>query len=295
MTKKALGKGLQALLPSIAPSQDENVIEVTVADIRPNPYQPRKLFDPEKLEELANSIQQYGVIQPIVVRRLSAGFELVAGERRWRASQKVGLRVIPAVIRDYSDAEMMEIALIENLQREDLNPMEEATSYKRLMEEFGLTQEEVSKKLGRSRSLIANTVRLLQLPDVIQEFVSRGTISMGHAKPLLALPVIDQQIRLATQVVEEDLTVRDVEELVRTALTKKVKPPKKEKRRELSLIDAEEKLKMFFGTQVKIKPGKVKSKIEIEYYSEEDLERILENIANQKEVEFVSQAKSFVV
>jgi ParB family transcriptional regulator, chromosome partitioning protein len=286
---------LQALLPSIAPSQDENVIEVTVADIRPNPYQPRKLFDPEKLEELANSIQQYGVIQPIVVRRLSAGFELVAGERRWRASQKVGLRVIPAVIRDYSDAEMMEIALIENLQREDLNPMEEATSYKRLMEEFGLTQEEVSKKLGRSRSLIANTVRLLQLPDVIQEYVSRGTISMGHAKPLLALPVIDQQIRLATQVVEEDLTVRDVEELVRTALTKKAKPPKKEKRRELSLMDAEEKLKMFFGTQVKIKPGKVKSRIEIEYYSEEDLERILENIAHQKEVEFVSQAKNFVV
>jgi ParB family chromosome partitioning protein len=295
MTKKGLGKGLQALLPSMEPSQDENVLEVTVADIRPNPYQPRKLFDPEKLEELANSIQQYGVVQPIVVRRLPEGFELVAGERRWRASQRVGLRVIPAVIRDYSDSEMMEIALIENLQREDLNPIEEATSYKRLMEEFGLTQEEVSKKLGRSRSLIANTVRLLQLPDVIQEYVSRGTISMGHAKPLLALPGIEQQIRLATQVVEEDLTVRDVEELVRTTLTKKVKPPKKEKRRELTLVDAEEKLKMFFGTQVKIKPGKIKSKIEIEYYSEEDLERILENITPQKGVETVSQSKSFVV
>lgn len=298
MSKRALGKGVQAIfqgMPGIDAQQDEPVREIAVDDIVPNPYQPRKTFDPEKLEELANSIHQYGVIQPIIVRRLAKGFELVAGERRWRASQRAGLKTMPVVVRDYGDSEMMEIALIENLQREDLNPIEEAISYRRLMEEFGLTQEEVAKKLGRSRSLIANTIRLLQLPEKVQSFVSRGTLSMGHAKALLALPDADVQQDAANRVIEEDLTVRDIEEIVRKATAKKAKNKKKVQHREISLVDAEEKLKIFFGTQVKIKPGNIKSKIEIEYYSQEDLERILEIAENRKEATIASKNRAIVV
>jgi ParB family chromosome partitioning protein len=298
MNKKALGRGVQAIfqaMPGLEAQRDENVIEVAIADIVPNPYQPRKNFDQEKLEELANSIQQYGVIQPIVIRRIAKGFELVAGERRWRAAQKCGLKVIPVVIRDYSDSEMMEIALIENLQRENLNPIEEAVSYRRLMEEFGLTQEEVAKKLGRSRSLIANTIRLLQLPEQIQAFVSRGTLSMGHAKALLALPTAELQHDAANRVIEEDLNVRDIEEIVRKATAKQSKTKKKINTREISLIDAEERLKIFFGTQVKIKPGNIKSRIEIEYYSLEDLERILEITERNSSVETTSKNRAIVV
>lgn len=298
MSKKALGRGVQAIfqaMPGLDAQRDENVVEIAIADIVPNPYQPRKNFDQEKLEELANSIQQYGVIQPIVVRRIAKGFELVAGERRWRASQKIGLKIIPVVIRDYSDSEMMEIALIENLQRENLNPIEEAVSYRRLMEEFGLTQEEVAKKLGRSRSLIANTIRLLQLPEQIQSFVSRGTLSMGHAKALLALPTPELQYDAANRVIEEDLNVRDIEEIVRKATMKQSKSRKKVNNLEISLIDAEERLKIFFGTQVKIKPGNIKSKIEIEYYSQEDLERILEITERNKSVEATSKNRAIVV
>lgn len=298
MSKKALGRGVQAIfqaMPGLEVERDEAVLEIAIADIVPNPYQPRKTFDQEKLEELANSIQQYGVIQPIVVRRIHNGFELVAGERRWRASQKTGLKTIPVVIRDYGDSEMMEIALIENLQREDLNPIEEAISYRRLMEEFGLTQEEVAKRLGRSRSLIANTIRLLQLPEEIQDYVSRGTLSMGHAKALLALPTSDLQCEAANRVIEDDLNVRDIEELVRKATMSKPKGEKKAKQRELSLVDAEERFKLFFGTQVKIKPGKIKSKIEIEYYSEEDLERILEITQSRKERESASKNRVIVI
>lgn len=295
MTKKGLGKGLQALLPTLEPHKGEAVQDIVISEITANPHQPRKHFDQEKLEELASSIQQYGVVQPIVVRKLSGGYELVAGERRWRASRKIGLKVIPAVVRDYSDSEMMEIALIENLQREDLNPIEEAISYKRLIEDFHLTQEEVSKKLGRSRSLIANTVRLLQLPDDIQNYVSRGTISMGHAKALLGLPNPEFQSKLAARVVDEDLTVRDVEVLVKSALNNKPKQVKKEQRRELVLVDAEERLKMFFGTQVRIKPGKIKSKIEVEYYSQDDLERILEAVAHTKCADTIAKPRAIIV
>lgn len=298
MSKKALGRGVQAIfqaMPDLEPQKDETVRDIAVGDIIPNPYQPRKTFDQEKLEELANSIQLYGIIQPIIIRRTANGFELVAGERRWRAAQKIGLKTIPVVIRDYTNSDMMEIALIENLQREDLNPIEEAISYRRLMDEFGLTQEEVAKKIGRSRSLIANTIRLLQLPPEVQDYVSRGTLTMGHAKALLALSDSALQCAAANQVIEEDLNVRDIEEIVRKATAKRTKNKKQTKNREILLIDAEERLKILFGTQVKIKPGKVKSKIEIEYYSQEDLERILELATNQWERETNSENRAFVV
>ncbi|HWQ61771.1 MAG TPA: ParB/RepB/Spo0J family partition protein [Negativicutes bacterium] len=274
MTKRGLGRGLGAFF---APGEDEPRAEIAVAEIVPNKYQPRRVFDEAALNELAQSIKQHGVIQPVLVRRTPGGYELVAGERRWRAAQMVGLTDIPAVVREYTDGEMTEIALIENLQRENLNPVEEAAAYKRLMEEFALTQEDVARKIGRSRSLIANTVRLLNLAPAVQDHVSRGTLSMGQARPLLALEDQELQLEAAESIISEGLSARDAEELVRRLVnTPRIKKAKKAETREIFLAEAEERLKMALGTQVKIKPGKLRSKIEIEFYSADDLERIIE-------------------
>ncbi|SDF43882.1 ParB/RepB/Spo0J family partition protein [Sporolituus thermophilus] len=278
MTKaRGLGRGLDALFPATPAGGDEPVNEIAIKEITPNRFQPRRTFDPEALEELAQSIRQYGVVQPIVVRKTMNGYELVAGERRWRASQLAGLKTIPAVVRDYTDAEMTEIALIENLQRQDLNPIEEANAYRRLMDEFGLTQEEVARKIGRSRSLIANMVRLLNLAPAVQEHVSRGTLTVGQARPLLALDKEELQIEAAETIIAEDLSARDAEELVKrlSSAPRKKKQPQPEKK-EFFVAEAEDRLKLLLGTQVKIKPGKLKSKIEIEFYSMEDLDRILD-------------------
>jgi ParB family chromosome partitioning protein len=265
------------------PHKGEAVLDLVISEISANPHQPRKHFDQEKLEELASSIQQYGVVQPIVVRKLAGGYELVAGERRWRASRKVGLKVIPAVVRDYSDSEMMEIALVENLQREDLNPIEEATSYKRLMEEFHLTQDDVSKKLGRSRSLIANTVRLLQLPETIQDFVSRGTISMGHARALLSLPDESAQRALCQKIVDEGLSVRQVEKLVK----KPTQPGKRGPRRIIPQKDPdirslEEELQRALGTKVTIRTTGKRGTIEIDFYSPDEFDAIMEKLLEER-------------
>jgi ParB family chromosome partitioning protein len=248
----------------------------------PNPFQPRRVFDEEALAELSQSIQQYGLLQPIVVRKTMSGFELVAGERRWRAAKLAGMELIPAIVKDYSDGEMTEIALIENLQRENLNPIEEAMAYRKLMDQFGLTQEEVSQKIGRSRSMIANMVRLLNLPEEVREHVSRGTLTTGQVRPLLALEEGDLQIKGAEIIIENDLTARDAENLVKKLAANHNLPEELEQKqrdqedKEYYLMEAEDRLKLLFGTQVKIKPGKMKSKIEIEYYSNEDLERILD-------------------
>lgn len=284
---RGLGRGLDALFSTAATETEEEkeqVSSIAVKEIVPNQFQPRRLFDEEALAELTQSIQQYGVLQPIVVRRTLKGYELVAGERRWRASQKAGLSVIPAVVREYTDSEMTEIALIENLQREDLNPIEEAVAYKMLMEKFGLTQEEVARKIGRSRSLIANTIRLLNLPPAVQEYVSRGTLSMGQARPLLALENLDLQLEAAEMIIEEDLSARDAEELIKRMGKTKHKPKTEvvEKDREIFVVEAEDRLKLILGTQVKIKPGKLKSKIEIEFYSADDLDRIIETLSVQQ-------------
>ncbi len=280
MTKRGLGRGLGAFF---TPGEEEVLSDIAVAEIVPNKYQPRRVFDEDALRELAQSIKEHGVIQPIIVRKLEeSGYELVAGERRWRAAQMVGLETIPAAVRDYTDGEMTEIALIENLQRENLNPIEEAGAYKRLMEEFSLTQEEVARKIGRSRSLIANTIRLLNLHPLVQEYVSRGTLTMGQARPLLAIDDPEMQLAAANSIINDGLTARDAEELARTQTEEpKPKKAKKQEPREIFVAEAEERLKMALGTQVKIKPGKIKSKIEIEFYSPDDLERIIETLTAQ--------------
>lgn len=292
MSKRGLGRGLDALFGAPNAEQavtaNEPVNEIIIKDITPNQHQPRRDFDEEALAELAQSIKQHGVIQPVVVRKTLNGYELVAGERRWRASQIAGLKMIPAVVREYTDAEMMEIALIENLQRQNLNAIEEAMAFRRLMEEFGLTQEEVAQRIGRSRSMIANIVRLLNLQPEVQNFVSRGTLSMGQARPLLALENPEIQLEAANQIIEEDLSARDAEELVRRLAArrpaKKAEPKQEspEDNNQFFMNEFEDRLKLLLGTQVRIKQGKLKSKIEIEYYSNEDLERIMEMLSTRQ-------------
>ena len=278
---RGLGRGLDALIPTM--SEQEIVKELPINDIVANKYQPRNEFDEEALEELAESINQYGLLQPVIVRKILNGYELIAGERRWRAAQKNGAKTIPAIIREYSDIETTEIALIENLQRENLNAIEEAGAYQRLLNEFGLTQEELARKVGRSRSHIANFVRLLNLPEIIQDYVSRGTLSMGQARPLLTLEDENLQIEAAEHIIDEDLSSRDAEKLVKKLL----KDPKileeiiDEEKEDIFVVESEDRLKIALGTKVKIKPGKKKSKIEIEFYSAEDLDRIVDTLTTQ--------------
>lgn len=295
--QRGLGRGLDALIPSVAVDESEQSNEIVINDIVPNKFQPRRIFDEGAMEELSQSIKQYGVLQPIVVRKSLTGYELVAGERRWRAAQKAGLTTIPAAIREYTDSEMTEIALIENLQRQDLNAIEEAVAYRKLMDVFGLTQEEVSRRIGRSRSMIANTVRLLNLHPTVQEYVSRGTLTMGQVRPLLALDRSEFQLEAADIIIAEDLSSRDAEELVRR-LASTPREPKQQTapaKKEIFVVEAEDRLKLILGTQVKIKPGKIKSKIEIEFYSAEDLERILDVLAAQNSAAATRTRGSLVV
>jgi ParB family chromosome partitioning protein len=294
---RGLGRGLDALIPTTSVQEDDPVNVISIKDIIPNKFQPRRVFDDEALIELSSSIKQYGVLQPIVVRKILNGYELVAGERRWRASQQAGLATIPAVVRDYTDGEMTEIALIENLQRQDLNAIEEALAYKRLMEEFGLTQEEVSRKIGRSRSHIANFVRLLNLPPLVQDYVSRGTLSMGQARPILSLEQEALQLEAAEIIIAEDLSARDAETLVKRLATapRTVKDPSEQAPREIFVVEAEDRLKLALGTQVKIKPGKLKSKIEIEFYTADDLDRIIEVLTESQKPQPLKARANIVV
>lgn len=278
MSKRGLGKGLQALIPEIEISGNEEITQLSIDEIRPNARQPRKTFTEEKLRELANSIKEHGIVQPILVRPRDAIYEIVAGERRWRAAQLAGLQTVPAIIKEFTNAQMMEIALIENLQREDLNPIEEAEAYHTLMNEFGLTQEKLSERLGKSRPQVANTLRLLQLPAEIRRMLSAEEITMGHGRALLAVKGEQEQLKLARRVVRENLSVREVEEIVRSMAQPHVPRETKKiiRKREPLIEELEEKLKKALGTKVIIKPGKKKGKIEIEYYTGEDLERFME-------------------
>ena len=292
--QRGLGRGLDALFSGGAPREslaEGEIHQVPLKMISPNRFQPRRVFEEEALSDLAQSIKQHGVLQPVMVRKTLEGYELVAGERRWRASQLAGLKTIPAILKDYTDGEMTEIALIENLQRENLNPIEEALAYKRLMEEFGLTQEEVARKIGRSRSLIANMVRLLQLHPEVQQYLWQGTLTNGQARPLLAIDKPELQIEAANRIVEEGLSARDVEAMVRQMLNRRERKSEEEiqeatdesdevsEERNFFIEEMEDRLKIMLGTQVKIKSGKAKSKIEIEFYSTEDLERLMEAFA----------------
>jgi len=277
MTRQALGKGIEALIPEIPEEiikTKKNLADIEIDKIKTNPYQPRTNFDEEKLKELALSIKEKGMIQPVVVRRKEDGFELVAGERRLKAAEKIGMKLIPALIMEnLSKGEMLELTLIENVQREDLNPIEEAKGYKRLLEECGLSQKELSRKISKDRSSIANTLRLLNLPIEIQNYIGSGKISEGHARAILAVNTTKEQIDLANKVIKFRLSVREIEKLV----YEKAKVFKKKLRKASpSVLELEERLIRHFGTKVKVIHRKNKGKIEIEFYSEEDLQRILD-------------------
>lgn len=280
MSKKRLGKGLGALLPDDGPLNDENdhaqVKQLTIEHIEPNPYQPRKEFDQKLLKELSESIKEHGVIQPISVRRFGKKYQLVAGERRLRASKLANLSTIPAIEKEIDDKQLMEMALIENLQREDLNPIEEALAYKQLMEQFRLTQEEVAKRIGKNRATIANIVRLLKLPKKIQEHVSRGTFSMGHARALLSLDNDKQMFRVYQKSLDDDLTVRQLEEYIKV-FKKKDAPQSIDKDKKDPFTERLEKsLTTKFGTSVRIGKRKNSRTIKIECKNNQDFQRVIE-------------------
>lgn len=278
--KKRLGRGLSALIPEkedVETHGSGNLIEVEVARVRANPYQPRMEFDVEALEELKSSIQEKGVIQPITVRRVDNYYELIAGERRLRAAAEIGHTKIPAyIIEVETKEEMLELALIENVQRERLNPIEQARAYQRLIDECSLTQDDVARRIGKDRTTIANMVRLLKLPDSIQESVKRGELSMGHARALLALESRDIQDAIWKKILKSNLSVRKVEKLVKDALeehkTKEVKAP----RRSIFIQKVEENFREILGTKVRVRSRKEGGSIEIEFYSPEDLNRLIE-------------------
>lgn len=272
---------MKASKPVEKKKTEETVLELELDLIEPNRKQPRKYFDETALEELAASLKTYGMIQPIVVKKNGDYYEIIAGERRWRAAKIAGLVKVPVVIKKWEEGEAFEAALVENLQREDLNPMEEAESYQRLQEEFGLSQEKIAEKVGKSRSAVTNSLRLLQLDPRVRNFVVENKLTGGHARTLLPVTDGDEQFELAEYVIEEGLSVRAVEALVKAHLEKAEKPAEKEealsKADEREYRAIEDDLKSLFSTKVKLKPlGKRnKGKIEIEYYSDEDLERLL--------------------
>ena len=289
--KKGLGRGLEALFEEISveiPEEKETVkkdkktdkteaesgvLYVDINDIKPNIYQPRKTFDEDKLEELASSIREHGIIQPVVLRSTDGGYEIVAGERRWRAARKAGIKKIPCVIRELTDEQNMLVAIIENMQREDLNPIEEAEGLSRMIEVYGLTQEQVSKGVGKSRPYITNSLRLLKLSDDVREMTREGKLTAGHARALAGIKDIEKQKKLALKAVKEGLSVRNIEKLAGEPAKKKSKV-KPEKNADVMRLEAE--LKDTLGTKVTLSSTGRKGKIEIEYYSRDELERLIE-------------------
>ncbi|MDD2572926.1 MAG: ParB/RepB/Spo0J family partition protein [Bacillota bacterium] len=274
MAKKRLGKGLNALIPELPQIEDQGIQEVPVNDIAPNRNQPRQQFDAEKMEGLAESISKHGVVQPIAVRKIDQGFEIVAGERRWRAARMAGLKTVPAVVMELDERQIVEIALVENLQREDLNPIEEAEAYKTLMEEFELTQDDISAAVGKSRPAIANTLRLLSLSADIQRMVRDNLLTAGHARALITLEG-NKQKEVIERILKEDLSVRETEKVI-SSMAKEKRSKTEAKAKNPWVMEMEGIMGEFLGTKVQIVQGKKKGKIEIEYYNAEDLERILE-------------------
>ena len=280
--ERGLGRGLGALLGDAAlQSQEGGSLSLPISQVEPGLKQPRKRFEEEALQDLADSIRTHGIIQPLTVRRLSSGYyQIIAGERRWRAAKLAGLTEVPAVIIEADDRKVMELGLIENLQREDLNPIEEANGYKVLMEEYGLTQEEVSQRVGKSRPAVANALRLLALPDPVCQLLEEGKLSAGHARAILSVPNGGLQMQLARKVVEDGLSVRQTEALAkRLAAGEKEAPPSPASAGpDLSIYfkEAEKSLAARFGRKVHIINGKKKGKIELEYYNPDDLNTLLE-------------------
>jgi ParB family chromosome partitioning protein len=288
-----LGKGLGALIPELGAEvvseeggPKSGTIEIALDKIKPNPHQPRKDFDEEKLNELAETIKLYGVLQPVIVQKTKGSYILVTGERRYRAALLAGLQTIPALIKEYDSQQSMEIALVENLQRENLNPMEEAVAYKKLLEEFNYLQEDLAQKLGRSRSAIANTIRLLSLDDEVQKYLAEGNLTAGQARPLLALSSAEEQCAFALKIIKEKLSVRQVEKLIKAhvkkgkTINKTAESSPEKKIQELFLNECAEKLRRAYGTRVIIKHGPREGKVEFSFYGEEDLERLMEILLN---------------
>ena len=290
MSKKVLGRGLEALISTSAaaqavegrqvvaeaPATNAGVLEVELQDIGANPFQPRKRFDDDSLKELADSIKASGILQPVIVRKLGQdNYQLVAGERRLRAAHLAGLSRIPAIVREYTDTEMMELALIDNIQREDRNPIDEARAYQALIERVGLTHDQVSERVGKQRSSISNSLRLLVLPVEVMEMVSRGTLTAGHARAILSIEASGEQLAAARYVQSKGFSVRRTEAFVRRKSRKAHSRPRGGEKLE-GLGEWETKLQQKFGTHVAIAPGRKGGKVEFEFYSQEDLERLLE-------------------
>lgn len=289
---KGLGKGLDAMIPdkvskptatkevTATPTEDQAVL-VPINKVEPNKEQPRKHFNEDALLELSESIKQMGIIQPIVVQDRESFYEIIAGERRWRAAKQAGLKKIPVIIKNYSEQEIVEISLIENIQREDLNPIEEAFAYKRLLEEFNLKQDEVAERVSKSRTAVTNSIRLLKLDDRVQQMVIDDLIQTGHARALLGIEDKEKQYSMAQKVFDEKLSVRETEKLVKKAQKQKeeVEKTKTDKQLEIIYQDLEEKMKQILGTKVSINAkDENKGRIEIEYYNKEDLDRLINMI-----------------
>ena len=293
MTRKVLGRGLSALLSEpIAATTSEELKEIDIDLIEPNNLQPRTRFDDAQLEELAQSIKANGIVQPLLVRKVGGmGYQIVAGERRWRAAQRAGLQRIPAVVREVPDEKMLELALIENIQRQELNAIEEAYAYKRLIETFGLTQETVAQRVGRDRTFVTNYLRLLRLPDDIQKLVEENQISMGHARALLGIDDVKRQRQIAQSIIERGLSVRETERTIKQIIAGAEKEETHSSDLQFKVADAniraaENKLRRRFGTRVRIlsNPNGLGGKVEIQYYDNDDLQRVYEllNISLQE-------------
>jgi ParB family chromosome partitioning protein len=274
-TEKRLGRGLESLMTETKAEAAAPISQVSPDSIVPNPFQPRERIDPGALEGLMRSIQQNGILQPVAVRKTGTGYQLVAGERRWRAALQLGLPTIPVVVREVPDERMLELALIENIQREDLNPIEKAKAYQQLMKTLNVTQEQAASRLGQDRATVANFIRLLDLPEEIQEIVSRGTISMGHARAILALSDRKAQWSICQRIVKDDLSVRATEMLVGGPAKKKASK-KKAHTKAAHLRDIEQKLGEKFGTKARIEDKGGKGHIVLEYYTPDDFQRIIE-------------------
>ena len=281
MAVNRLGKGLRALIPDIPPNEDEqrveSITEIEVAGISPNPFQPREEFDEVALEELKQSIAEKGIIQPITVRNLESGYQLIAGERRLRAVTRLGLKFIPAYVLEVAtDEDMLELSLIENIQREDLNPIDIARGYQKLLSDCNLTQEMVAKKVGKDRSTVTNFLRLLKLPSKIQLSLQKKELDMGHARALVSIDDSELQLKIWNDLLKNKLSVRNVERLVKKSKQKTEAKKTTAKEKSFYLVDIENKLQEKFGTKVSLNMNNGKGKIEIEFYSDEELDRILE-------------------
>ncbi|WP_019243392.1 MULTISPECIES: ParB/RepB/Spo0J family partition protein [Bacillus] len=274
---KGLGKGINALFTSMETSREDVVQEVAIKELRPNPYQPRKIFTEEGIEDLKQSILSHGILQPIIVKKSIKGYEIVVGERRFRAAKAAGLKTVPVVVKDFNNQQMMELAIIENLQREDLTPIEEAVAYQTLLDKLDVTQEELAKRLGKSRPHITNHIRLLALPENIQELITQGKISMGHGRALLGLKKKNVLEAVVEKIVKDGLNVRQLEQLIQQINENVPRETKKKPiKKDIFIEEQEGLLRERFGTTVTITQKKKKGKIEIEFFSPEDLNRILE-------------------